>query len=185
MLKLRIVRYSSLQEVEEHIVFAATDANGEAMEDEFVRRLLTLSARIEKGDVNDATKVSELLEKKQSDLSELLESRNADLITEEIVKIENWAEDNRKALQQQLNDLDKAIDEKNDEFMRERNVRKKLEIQREKDALNERRDSAWRDYDQQRRELKQKKNEFIAELRNLADAHSEVLDEFTINWKIK
>ena len=185
MLKLRIVRYSSLQEVEEHIVLAATDANGEAMEDEFVRRLLTLSARIEKGDVGDATKVSELLEKKQSDLSELLESRNADLIAEEIVKIENWAEDNRKALQQQLNDLDKAIDEKNDEFMRERNVRKKLEIQKEKDLLNERRDSAWRDYDQQRRELKQKKNEFIAELRNLADAHSEVVDEFTINWKIE
>ena len=48
------------------------------------------------------------------------------------MEIENWAEYNRKALQQRLNDLDKAIEEKNDEFVKERNIRKKLSIQKKK-----------------------------------------------------
>ncbi|EYA39249.1 hypothetical protein [Bacteroides fragilis] len=59
------------------------------------------------------------------------------------MKIENWAEDNRKELLRVLAELDKAIDEKNSEFIRERNIRNKLVIQKEKDIFTDKRDIAW------------------------------------------
>ena len=59
------------------------------------------------------------------------------------MKIENWAEDNRKELLRVLAELDKAIDEKNSEFIRERNIRNKLVIQKEKDIFTVNRDIAW------------------------------------------
>ncbi len=185
-LKFRVVRYTSLHETEEQIVIVALDADGNAMYDEFVTRLMLLPAHlsgIPKGSVPQV--LDEALSARQAELTENLEARNSELVSEEIVKIENWAEDNRKSLQQCLNDLDKEIDEKNDEFVKERNLRKKLAIQKEKDALMERRDKAWKEYDEQRSSLKKDKNALIAKLYELAENHMEVADEFIIKWKIE
>ena len=88
-------------------------------------------------------------------------------------------------LEQKLAELDKAIDEKNNEFVSERNIRKKLAIQKEKDALNDKRDAAWREFDQKREELKKDKNKIISHLYELADGNMEIVDEYTIKWTIK
>ena len=133
----------------------------------------------------NATELRDIIETEQDCLLERLELRNSDLITNEITKIENWAEDNRKALQQKLTELDKAIDEKNSDFVSERNIRKKLAIQKEKDALNDKRDAAWREFDQKREELKKDKNKIISSLYQLAEGNMEIVDEYTISWIIK
>lgn len=107
------------------------------------------------------------------------------MISDEIVKIENWAEDNRKALQQRLNELDKAIEQKRDEFVKERNIRKKLAIQKEKDALNEKRDVAWYEFDEKKTQLKADKNKLVTKLYDLAEVKVETVDEFSIKWRVK
>ena len=185
-LTFRVVRYKSLNEAEEHILLAATDKHGSQMEHDFAVRLLSLPAKvISYQDTITATGLCDIMETEQDHLLEKLELRNSDLITEEITKVENWAEDNRKALQQKLAELDKAIDEKNNEFVSERNIRKKLAIQKEKDALNDKRDAAWREFDQKREELKKDKNKIISHLYELADGNMEIVDEYTIKWTIK
>lgn len=82
-------------------------------------------------------------------------------------------------------DLDKEIDDKNDAFVKERNLRKKLAIQKDKDSLMEHRDAAWKEYDEQRSSLKKEKNSLIAKLYELAESQMAVADEFTIKWKIE
>lgn len=185
LLKVRIVRYNSLREYEEQIVMVATDANGSLMEDEFITRLMTLQSTATYNDDKFSTmEIEELLEKQQAIMTADLEAHNSDLISEEIVKIENWAEDNRKALQQKLNELDKAIEEKSNEFVKERNLRKKLTIQKEKDQLNEKRDVAWREFDEKRITLKKEKICLIQKLYDIAETKVETVDEFTIKWEI-
>lgn len=184
-IKMRVVRYSSLREVEEHLILIATDEQGRIMEDTFARRLLTLPIKeIESDCLEVPESVEQTLKKAQEVLTEALEVRNSDLVSDEIVKIENWAEDSRKSLQQRLNELDKAIDQKNDEFIKERNIRKKLAIQKEKDSLNERRETAWREYDENRAKLKDDKRKLIQQLYDLAESKIETVDEFTIKWRI-
>ena len=185
-LAARFVRYTSLGEVEEHVILSATDSSGVRMDDNFAPRLLSLSAKIV-GVIgtSQCDAATTLLDEQQNTLSEKLEIRNSELVNDEVVKIEHWAEDNRKELQRMLTELDKAIDEKNGEFIRERNIRKKLAIQKEKDALSDKRDLAWRDYDEKREELKAEKNRLITQLYEMADGKIEVVDEFLIKWKIK
>jgi superfamily II DNA/RNA helicase len=186
-LKFRLVRYHSLKEEEERILVVSTDEMGNVFNDNFTQRLLLLPAVVTEDKVlsDELTTISEVLDKREEELTEVLEARNGDLISDEIVKIENWAEDNRKALQQRLNDLDKAIEEKNDEFMKERKIRKKLAIQKEKDALNEKRDTAWREFDEKKTQLKSEKNKLVTKLYDLAEAKVETVDEYSIKWRIK
>lgn len=185
-LKFRVVRYTSLHEIEEQIVIAAIDSNGNLMDDDFVSRLLSLPAKASGFPKGEApASLDSAMQDKQVELNENLEARNSELVSEEIVKIERWAEDNRRSLQQRLSDLDNEIDEKNDAFVKERNLRKKLAIQKEKDSLMERRDSAWKEYDEQRSSLKKEKNSLIAKLYELAETQSTIVDEFTIKWKIE
>lgn len=187
-LAFRVIRYSSLKEVEEHILLVATDSSGNEMEESFAKRLLTVPARVI-GSLNNDFEQKEtldgLIEDRMANLQEGLETRNFDIVNSEIVKIENWVEDNRKALQQKLTELDKAIEEKNTEFIQERNIRKKLGIQREKDILNEKRDLAWKEYDEKREKLKFDKNVLISQLYELADGKMEIVDEIMIKWRIR
>lgn len=186
-LKFRLLRFNSLKEEEEQIVIVATDDNGKALDDNFTHRLLLLPAEVINDSVSkeEFSEISSILDNQEENLTQALEDRNGNLITDEIVKIENWAEDNRKALQQRLNELDKAIDQKGDEFIKERNIRKKLSIQKEKETLNEKRDEAWREFDEKKAQLKDEKQELIQKLYTLADAKVETVDEFSIKWKIK
>lgn len=185
-LKFRLLSFNSLKEDEDHIVVAATDEQGNEFDENFIHRLLLLPATITNNKVpnEELSNVSAILDKQEENLTEILEVRNGDLISDEIVKIENWAEDNRKALQQRLNDLDKAIEEKSDLFVKERNIRKKLIIQKEKDALNEKRDVAWHEFDKKKSQLKDEKNKLIKKLYDIAEAKVEIVDEFAIKWRI-
>jgi len=186
-LKFRLLRYNSLKEEEERIIVVSTDEDGNEFDENFTQRLLLLPSQVVNSNVNseELSTISFIIDKRQEELTEVLENRNGDLISDEIVKIENWAEDNRKALQQRLNDLDKAIEEKSDEFVKERNIRKKLSIQKEKDSLNEKRDIAWREFDEKKAQLKAKKNELIRKLYDLSEAKVETVDEFSIKWRVK
>ena len=163
-LSFRVVRYSSLKEVEEHILLVAIDSSGNEMEESFAKRLLTVPARVI-GSLDNNFEQKEMLngliENRMAVLQEELEIRNSDIVNSEVIKIENWVEDNRRSLQQKLIELDKAIEEKNTEFIQERNIRKKLAIQKEKDVLNEKRDLAWKEYDEKREKLKSDKNALI------------------------
>lgn len=182
----RLVQYSSLGEIEEHIVLAVTDSEGNSIDDDFVKRLFTLPAKVLRTiEDNRNLAVYGLLKEQQNTLNERLEVRNSELVNDEVVKIENWAEDNRKELQRVLAELDKAIDEKNSEFIRERNIRNKLAIQKEKDTLADKRDAAWREYDEKREELKAEKNRLVSQLYEMADGNIEVIDEYLIKWRIK
>ncbi len=181
---MKVVRFYSLREDEEHILLRATDTEGRIMEDSLARRILSLPIKEMIPECSMPASVKETINKVQNSLIESLEIRNSDILAEEIVKIENWAEDSRKSLQQKLNELDKAIDLKNEEFIKERNIRKKLAIQKEKDFLNERRETSWREYDDLRIKLKDDKKTLIQQLYEIAEGKIKTIDEFTIKWKI-
>lgn len=69
--------------------------------------------------------------------------------------------------------------------MKERNIKNKLAIQKEKNTLNEKRDVAWREFDEKKTQLKADKNKLVTKLYDLAEAKVETVDEFSIKWRIK
>lgn len=185
-LTARLVRFTSMNEVEDYVLFAAVRDDGVVMEDDFTRRLLSVDAEVTHPFAGaPKSDMFKLLEKKRDALFESLEHRNSDFIAAEIEKIERWAEDNRIELQQVLKEFDKLIEDKSGEFMKERNMKKKLDLQREKDILTNKRDDAWRDYDKNCAELRERKNSLIEKLYAIADQQTKITDEFTVRWIIK
>lgn len=185
LLAFKVVRYEALNEAEEHIIIVATDNEGNAMDEDFASRLLSLPATIDSTTLSMSdSKLQDILEAAQGALMETLEIRNSEFVDTEIKKLDFWLEDNRKALQKKLDDLDILIEEKDKEFRSERNIRRRLEIQREKTDLNSKRDNAWRDYDHEIRILKEAQNKKIDELMQLADGYLQTVDSFTIAWSI-
>lgn len=85
-----MLRYLSFQE-EERIIFVTTDEKGNVFDDNFTQRLLSVtSIVIEDKVLNEVlTTISSVLDKRQEDLTEALETHNGDLISYEIVKIGN------------------------------------------------------------------------------------------------
>ncbi|MFI3296951.1 MAG: SNF2-related protein [bacterium] len=185
-LGVRFMKSSSFKDDEEYIVSVAVDDNGDIMVDGFVGKLMTVSSSsVPTVDTIKQESLAILLDDKCREQSLLIEERNSTFVTEEVQKIENWAEDNRKSLQGKLRQLDKDIEILDGEFVRECNIRKKLAIQQQKDALSSKRDDAWREFDQQREGLKSEKNKLISDLYTLADQQSEMVDSFIIRWRIK
>lgn len=184
LLAFKVVSYESLNETEEHIILVATDSMGNALEEDFAMRLLTLPASANPAPLALDAKLSSLMSMAQDALAEKLEARNSDFVDSEIKKLDFWLEDNRRALQKKLEDLDALIDEKDKEFRTERKIRRKLEIQKEKNELNSKRDSAWKEFDRDVNKLKEEQNRKINELMQLADGSLRTLDEFTIAWSI-
>ena len=186
-LGVRFMKSQSLKEDEEYIVSAAFDDNGDIMPKEFVGKIMTVASSNKPININREIKyrLDEILDNLCADESLMIDERNSNFVTEEVQKIENWAEDNRRGLQTKLKQLDKDIEVLNGDFVKERNIRKKLAIQQQKDVLANKRDDAWREFDLQREQLKTEKNKLIENLYSLADQECKIMDSFIIRWRIE
>lgn len=185
-LTLKVLRYASLNEAEEHILLLATDKFGNKMDDGFAARLLSLPARIIDSDNSDYPEnLKELMSAKQSELVEQLEIRDVALINSEASKIENWEADQINLLKQSLKEIDEEIECKNKELRQARTPRAMAAILKEKTELDNKRDKAWHEYDNNKMELKRQKNAMIDKLYQLANSNLETVDEYTIEWCLR
>ena len=186
-LMLKLVRFCSLNDIEEQLLITICDKDMNPLEEDFAKRLLelpvvssneiTINSDIEKNLIT-------IFDEQKTQLIEQLEERNSSLMDEEIQKIEHWTEDNRQELQKSLISLDEEIEIKNKEFMQERNMKKRLAILIEKNALEDKRDNAWKLFDQKKKELKEQKNTLIARLYEMAENEIRVEDGFILEWRI-
>ena len=183
-----LLSFEALTDTEEHILLVAMDDKFNLLDEDIATRLLSIPI-IEENSSFIPSEVQDLLSqsysKKRLDLVNELELRNNDIMTEEIIKIEKWAEDNRKQHEGVLNKIDDEIEVKNKLFIQERTMKRKLQIQKEKQQLDEKREVAWKEYDSKKREISEQKNKLIDRLSELADSSVNEVDSFMIEWIIK
>jgi hypothetical protein len=186
-LMLKLVRFCSLNDIEEQLLITICDKDMNPLEEDFAKRLLELPV-VSSNEITINTDIEKnlitIFDEQKTQLIEQLEERNSSLMDEEIQKIEHWTEDNRQELQKSLTSLDEEIEIKNKEFMQERNMKKRLAIQIEKNALEEKRDNAWKLFDKKKKELKEQKNALIARLYEMAENEIRVEDGFILEWRI-
>ncbi|MGL5228232.1 MAG: helicase-related protein, partial [Bacteroidales bacterium] len=184
----KLISFEALTDTEEHIILVAMDERFQLLDDDFASKILTIPIA-EENVIEVSTAIQDRLYKaysqKKDELIEELELRNNDIMTEEISKIEKWAEDNRKQHQHLLNKIDEEIEEKNKLFVQEKTMKRKLQIQKEKQQLDEKREVAWREYDLKKREISEHKNRLIERLTDLADAIVDDSEGFVIEWIVK
>lgn len=173
-------------DAQDHMLFAGITDNGTALDAEQVRRLLQVPATIANESSNvDSDRLKSALEGQQKSILHEIETHRAQWFDDEMDKLDHWASDKRKALKGELKDLDDQIKELKKQVRTSGNLQEKLGLQRKAKALEAKRDTAWREYDNQARVIETQKDGLLDEVeeRLQQDVSDEML--FTVRWSMK
>lgn len=172
-------------DAQDHLLFAGVTDDGKTLSPEQVRRLLQLPVKTVIGDCDpsDAALASALKKQKKTILGEI-ETHRAEWFDMEMEKLDNWASDKRKGLKAELKDLDDEIKELKKAARTSGNLEEKLKAQRKVKSLESKRDSAWREYDEQARGIEGQKESLLDEVEERLQ--QEVSEEtlFTVQWTV-
>jgi hypothetical protein len=102
----------------------------------------------------------------------------------EMDKLDRWAEDRRNSLKADLADMDEALKEAKKEARFAPTLPEKLELQRGARKLEEKREQAWRAYDEASRGIDRQKDELLDEIGRRLEQRVEEKELFTIRWQL-
>lgn len=175
-------------ETEDHLVLSGFTDSGDALDEKQIQRLFDLPASLH-DDVSIPTHIETQLAgmqtKRQNELLEELTQRNANWFEIEIDKLDHWADDRRRSLKLELDELDEAIKETRKAARLAPNLPEKLEKQQALRKLEAKRDEAWRNYDNSSRELDKKKDELLDEISKRLEQQTENHNLFFIHWNLR
>lgn len=172
-------------DAQDHMLFAGVTDDGMALEPDQVRRLLQVPAIIVNHTAEaDANRLKKALEGQQKSILQQIEAHRAQWFDDEMEKLDHWASDKRKALKGELKDLDDQIKELKKQVRTSGNLQEKLGLQRQAKSLESKRDTAWREYDEQARVIETQKDSLLDEVeeRLQQDVSDEML--FTVRWRM-
>jgi len=171
---------------QDHTILCATTDAGAFLPDEVARRLFDLPCNVAvSSDVGQSAEIlkSEVGRRREAILSTLAEKK-AQWFEEEIDKLDNWAEDKRRGLKADLQDYDDQIKTLKKEAKLAANLPEKLLAQKQIRDLDAKRNTAWREYDEEAKTIEQQKDILLD---NVEEQLKQTINEktiFTIGWRI-
>ena len=175
-------------DVEDYILGVGLDEQGNQLELEQIRWLLTLPAEISNNHIKPDDFISVTLEKQkeQCSINVLNESqdRNARFFDEEIERLDNWATDLKSSLETQLRDLDFDIKIKKGEAKKISKLENKLEAQKEINKLEKKRKEMRLNLYQAQDDIDQQKDELISNTEAKLKQRTSYEILFLIKWRL-
>jgi len=186
-LQVKQVSISSF-EMEDHILFAAIDDEGNILQPDQCQRLFSLSA-----DIADTTntlsdeiqnRLNENYHSQQVTISEENAKRNHSFFDEEVDKLEKWSEDVRNSIKFEIKELDKEIKSRKTEARKMLNLEFKVKEQRIiKDLEKKLADKRYNQYKNED-DIEHKKDNLLDEVEKRLKQNSIETELFTIRWKV-
>ena len=178
----------SALEIEDHILLAALNDQGQALDAEQCQRLFSLPAEEQLLGATLDTQTQEALNasiaKQRQALVQRLDSKNTNFFDQEVEKLDNWGEDRRSSLRLALRELEDRIKEIKKAARSASNLPEKLRLEREKRGLESKRDEAWKQYEEAAREIERQKDALIEQIEKRLDQSSASKGLFTIHWRV-
>jgi ERCC4-related helicase len=175
-------------EIEDHILFAGCDEQGNKLLPEQCQRLFSLQAEINQSAYTISEEISqafsEIFHVQQVTIGEENAKRNNSFFDEEVDKLEKWSEDVRNSIRMEIKELDKEIKTRKTEARKLLNLEQKVKEQRIikelERKLAERRLNQYENED----DIEKKKDNLLDEVekRLKQNTSDEIL--FTIKWKV-
>jgi superfamily II DNA/RNA helicase len=177
-------------ETEDFVFLGGVCDDGTPVDAEQCRRFFSIGALEEPSSCPSApehlrAKLEELLRLQHNDTAAKLTERNGVFFEIEMDKLDRWAEDHRKSLKTTLDELDLAIKETRKEARSAPNLPTKLELQRKVRQLEEKRNTAWREYDDAAQQVEVKKDTLLDEISQRLKQQTRQEELFLIRWHLK
>ena len=186
-LTVSLFSVESMDQAEDHLIFAATTDDGESLEEEVAARLLTLpGAARPLAQVRDSSLTSEVFEsltqERQIVIQRGISERNARFYEAEADKLDCWADDLKLGLEREIKELERQIKETRRGSLTALTLEEKLASQKAIRAIESQRNQKRRSLFDAQDEVDRQRAELISNVeRKLAQScsQSKLLD---IRW---
>ena len=112
-LTVSLFTVESMDQAEDHLIYAACTDDGALLDQEQIRRLLSLPAVV-KGPVLDLPapeSLGQITAKRQTELQQIIAKRNGHYYEAEAEKLDGWADDLKVGLEREIKEMDRLIKE--------------------------------------------------------------------------
>ncbi|MEX0806004.1 MAG: SNF2-related protein [Candidatus Binatia bacterium] len=174
-------------ETEDHLLFAGLTDAGAPIDSTQACRLFDLPGEV----VGNASapngvdgKLAEQINTQQQVISETLSRKNGTWFDVEMDKLDRWAEDRRRSLKAELDDLDVKIRDTRKEARLAPNLPTKLDLQRQLRHLEAKRNEAWKEFDEASGNVERQKDGLLDEISQRLEQRIEEETLFTLRWRL-
>lgn len=174
-------------DTEDHLIFAGFTDEGEAVDRETCERMFGVSA--EAGDEVEvppewAERLDAATDAAVGSITDEIAERNNKFFDQEIEKVDNWSEDLKHSLEIELKELDAQIKALKKETRVAADLRSKLDLRRQVNELEKRRNKQRRDIFEAQDEIEGRKERLIADVE--ARLRQQLTREpmFTVRWRV-
>jgi hypothetical protein len=169
---------------EDTILLAATTEDGKTLTDQDVHLLLGLPARMEGAAAGTQKLLNGLLDESQQAELDRVASRNLELFQKEADKLDHWANDRRKIQQGRLDEIDAESKALKKQAREASSLPERLTLQKELRALEEKRSSAWKTYDEESRKIETQRDDLEENALLMLAQSTTTTPLFQIGWAV-
>ena len=186
-LTVSLISVDALGQQEQHLIVAATTAQGVALAEDDPEKLLRLPAHQEAAGLfsaTDGTLAADLASRKVQVLREI-NQRNLGYFAQEVEKLDAWADDLKLGLEQEIKGIDFEIKEVRRTAGISPTLEEKLSHQKRQRELETKRSKLRRELFARQDEVEAQRNDLITQLEVQLQQQVEERILFTVEWELK
>jgi ERCC4-related helicase len=185
ILSLSLFTIEALGQIEDYLVFAAITEDGEELDPEIAKRLMSLPGKV----INPSIELEDprLETKTQSDVNRIQQQvaeRNANFFEAEAKKLDGWADDRKVVLERDIKEMDRQIKEAKRAATAAVDLQSKLAGQKQVKALETQRNQQRRSLFDAQDEVDRQRDELIAQIELQLEQKSNLQCLFKIRWHL-
>jgi adenine-specific DNA-methyltransferase len=184
-LSVAVLSVESLDQQEDHLLFAAVADSGAKLDDEVARRLLSLPGRvIAPFAAAPPEAIGVAMQQRQAEIQQAISTRNAEFFEAETEKLEGWADDLKAGLEREIKDFDRQIKEARRAAIAAILLEEKLAAQKQIKALESQRNDRRRSLFDAQDAVDAQRERLIASIEAKLAQRIEQVPLFTIRWRL-
>jgi len=175
----------SLEQAEDHLIFAAVSDKGEILDEDIVRRLLSLPGEMGQPILATAPKELETItQRRQTEIQRNISERNARFFEIETEKLDGWADDLKLGLEREIKEMDRQIKDARRAATAASTLEEKLAGQKQVKALESQRNTKRRALFDAQDDIDRRREQVIAEIEGNLQQKSELQTLFSFHWQL-
>ena len=175
----------SLDQAEDHMIFAAVTDKGETLDEEVARRLLSLPGKTKQSSLcSPANDLQTITQRRQTEIQREISERNARFFGIETEKLDSWAEDLKVGLEREIKEIDRQIKEARRAATAALTLEEKLAGQKQIKALESQRNAKRRSLFDAQDEIDRRRGQLIAEIEGKLQQQISRTHLFSVRWSV-
>jgi adenine-specific DNA-methyltransferase len=186
-LQLSIFTVEALDQAEDHLIFAGMTDAGQVLDEEVMRRLLSLPGEViaSARDASPPDLAAGMAKNRQVEIQAAIHARNQQFFEAETEKLEGWADDLKLGLERELKELDRQIREAKRAAKSLATLEEKLSAQKQIKGLEAQRNQKRRSLFDAQDEVDRQREELIAAVEGKLQQQSSTSLIMTFRWSLR